>query len=184
MTAPDLTLHEAAALLGVHYMTAYRYVRLGLLPAAKSGGSWRVTAADLEQFQQAADLYEEVLAIDASQKVAANNLAMLLVDRLSSEQNLERALEITADFGKTKVPTFWDTRGWVYHQSQDYANALPLLEKAVGTKDPPAVFRYHLGMTYYKLSDNESARSELQASLKDDSEFFGADDAVSILDKL
>ncbi|MEZ5270915.1 MAG: B12-binding domain-containing protein [Ilumatobacteraceae bacterium] len=54
MTAPDLTLHEAAALLGVHYMTAYRYVRLGLLPAVKSGGSWRVTAADLAQFQQAA----------------------------------------------------------------------------------------------------------------------------------
>ena len=31
-----ITLHEAADRLGVHYMTAYRYVRLGILPAQKS----------------------------------------------------------------------------------------------------------------------------------------------------
>ena len=37
-----VTLQEAADLLGVHYMTVYRYVRLGLLPAEKAGGTWRV----------------------------------------------------------------------------------------------------------------------------------------------
>ena len=47
----DLTLHEAAELLGVHYMTAYRYVRLGVLPAVKVGGSWQVTVADLNAFK-------------------------------------------------------------------------------------------------------------------------------------
>ncbi|MEX2279155.1 MAG: cobalamin-dependent protein [Acidimicrobiia bacterium] len=46
----DFTLQEAADHLGVHYMTMYRYVRLGLLPAAKTGGSWRVAASDLEAF--------------------------------------------------------------------------------------------------------------------------------------
>jgi excisionase family DNA binding protein len=45
-----LSLQEAADKLGVHYMTMYRYVRLGLLPAKKSGGSWRVSAGDLEEF--------------------------------------------------------------------------------------------------------------------------------------
>jgi excisionase family DNA binding protein len=43
----DLTLHQAAEALGVHYMTAYRYVRLGVLPARKVGGTWRVSSADL-----------------------------------------------------------------------------------------------------------------------------------------
>lgn len=47
-----LTLHEAADHLGVHYMTAYRYVRLGRLPAHKDGGTWRVSPRDLELFQQ------------------------------------------------------------------------------------------------------------------------------------
>jgi excisionase family DNA binding protein len=42
-----LTLHEAANRLGVHYMTVYRRVRLGMLPAHKVGGSWRIDPADL-----------------------------------------------------------------------------------------------------------------------------------------
>lgn len=54
MSDTDLTLHEAAELLGVHYMTAYRYVRLGVLPAVKVGGSWHVTQADLQAFRDGA----------------------------------------------------------------------------------------------------------------------------------
>jgi len=44
-----LTLHEAADRLGVHYMTVYRWVRTGRLPAHRSGVEWRVDAADVEQ---------------------------------------------------------------------------------------------------------------------------------------
>ncbi len=46
----DLTLQEAADALDVHYMTAYRYVRLGLLPAERRGRAWSVSRADLEAF--------------------------------------------------------------------------------------------------------------------------------------
>jgi excisionase family DNA binding protein len=49
--ADDLTLHEAAELLGVHYMTAYRYVRLGQLPAEKLGGVWRVSRDEVERLR-------------------------------------------------------------------------------------------------------------------------------------
>jgi len=41
-------LREAAARLGVHYMTAYKYVRSGRLPATKVGDEWRIAVADLE----------------------------------------------------------------------------------------------------------------------------------------
>ncbi|MEX2626211.1 MAG: B12-binding domain-containing protein [Ilumatobacteraceae bacterium] len=51
MLNSDLTLHEVAEELGVHYMTAYRYVRLGLLPATKTGGSWRIRRTDLASFR-------------------------------------------------------------------------------------------------------------------------------------
>jgi MerR family transcriptional regulator, light-induced transcriptional regulator len=50
MSSDTLSLQEAADRLGVHYMTMYRYVRLGLLPAKKVGGSWRVSVADLDEF--------------------------------------------------------------------------------------------------------------------------------------
>lgn len=38
-----LSLAEAAERLGVHYMTAYRYVRTGVLVARQRGGQWEVT---------------------------------------------------------------------------------------------------------------------------------------------
>lgn len=49
----DLTLHETADLLGVHYMTVYRYVRVGMLDATKSGHEWRVSRAAVERFRRA-----------------------------------------------------------------------------------------------------------------------------------
>ncbi len=42
-----LPLREAADLLGVHYQTAYGWVRQGLLPAAKAGRSYQVNVADV-----------------------------------------------------------------------------------------------------------------------------------------
>lgn len=50
-----LTLREAADHLGVHYMTAYRYVRTGLLRASKSGSTWQVAVPDLTRFQHEDD---------------------------------------------------------------------------------------------------------------------------------
>lgn len=47
-----VTLREAAERLGVHYMTVYRYVRLGLLDATKEGRSWLIASRDLDLFQQ------------------------------------------------------------------------------------------------------------------------------------
>lgn len=44
-----LTLQEAADQLGVHYMTVYRWVRTGRLPATKHGASWMVSPSDLAE---------------------------------------------------------------------------------------------------------------------------------------
>jgi excisionase family DNA binding protein len=46
-TSSLVGLRDAADQLGVHYMTAYRYVRTGRLPAHKEGGEWRVDPSDL-----------------------------------------------------------------------------------------------------------------------------------------
>lgn len=46
-----IDLREAAQRLGVHYMTAYRYVRMGRLPATQDGGRWLVDPKDLARLQ-------------------------------------------------------------------------------------------------------------------------------------
>jgi excisionase family DNA binding protein len=53
MQKAPLTLLEAADKLGVHYMTIYRYVRTGKLPATRVGGGWRVDPDDLARMKPA-----------------------------------------------------------------------------------------------------------------------------------
>ena len=43
-----LTIEEAAGRLGLHYMTVYRYVRIGRLPAEYRNGRWHIAEGDLE----------------------------------------------------------------------------------------------------------------------------------------
>lgn len=38
--------------LGVHYMTAYRYVRHGYLAATKVGGEWKVSRVEIDRFRR------------------------------------------------------------------------------------------------------------------------------------
>ncbi|MGZ5400950.1 MAG: cobalamin-dependent protein [Nocardioides sp.] len=49
---PSVELHAAAAELGVHYQTAYRWVRNGRLPASMVAGKYSVSRADLEEFER------------------------------------------------------------------------------------------------------------------------------------
>lgn len=53
MTPPiaEISLSSAAERLGVHYMTAYRYVRTGALPAEQRRGHWYIGEAALAEFQ-------------------------------------------------------------------------------------------------------------------------------------
>ena len=48
-----LSLHDAAAKLGVHYMTVYRYVRTGRLPGVQVNGEWQIDPADLVELAKA-----------------------------------------------------------------------------------------------------------------------------------
>lgn len=54
MTSPSasITLTQAASRLGVHYMTAYRYVRTGALEAEQRGGKWWVAESALDAFEE------------------------------------------------------------------------------------------------------------------------------------
>ncbi len=58
MTALDdlrtLTVEEVAELLGVHAETVRRWVREGLLPAARWGGRLRISVGAVREFQAGA----------------------------------------------------------------------------------------------------------------------------------
>jgi excisionase family DNA binding protein len=71
-------LPEAAELLGVHYMTVYRYVRTGRLPAISSGGVWKVDPADVRSFRNQGS--NEPRARGGSRQDAAANFERCLLE--------------------------------------------------------------------------------------------------------
>jgi excisionase family DNA binding protein len=97
----DLTLHEVAEVLGVHYMTAYRYVRIGELAAHQDGRRWVVDQADLDAFRDTSAAPAEPTTkptveslrkiMEAGDEAAAWDLletAGVHIEPLSAQQNL------------------------------------------------------------------------------------------------
>lgn len=55
MSDDELTLADAAAEAGLHYMTLYRYVRTGRLPATRHGREWRIARRDVDALTSPAE---------------------------------------------------------------------------------------------------------------------------------
>ena len=55
-----MTLESAARLLGVHYQTAYRWVRGGVLPAVKVDSEYRLNPADVEELAESRRTHQPV----------------------------------------------------------------------------------------------------------------------------
>ena len=136
------------------------------------------------QPEKAIALYEEVMKRNPDSTLAANNLAMLLVDNKTDEASLSRAMELANTLKKSRNPAFLDTVGWVEYSRGDYQAAIINLEQAVKNAPNAMVLRYHLGMAYYAIGDNGSARRELEKALESGSAFRGKNKAEAALEKL
>ena len=151
--------------------------------------SLKILKAGLQEsrgnYEQAAQLYVQVLEKNPSNVIAANNLAMILVDHLPSDDNTARAKAVTSEFHKAAEPVFLDTRAWVLYKAGDYEQARSLLERAMADEEKVIpVYRYHLGMVYAKLGENTAAVEQLEAALGSGDEFLGIDEARAALDGL
>lgn len=103
-----ITLQEAAERLSVHYMTAYRWVRRGELPAFKTGGRLRIKVEDLDQF-----LAERALDVAMKSSTGAGHTDWdLHVERLVDALMAGDAARATADV--RKVMSDGATAGDVY----------------------------------------------------------------------
>ena len=90
-----LNLTEAATLLGVHYMTVYRYVRTGKLPAEKDGAEWRVSPTEVERLRRSASSERPKRgAADAGKIAAGLEARMLAGDNVGAWQLVESRLQL------------------------------------------------------------------------------------------
>jgi cellulose synthase operon protein C len=126
-------------------------VQVALGGLYESSGNWQTAQA----------LYQKVLAAQPDNPVAANNLAYILLEH-GGNANVALSLAQVARRGLPTSPNTADTLGWAYYQNGAYSVAQPLLEEAVKKTSDNTAYRYHLGVTYQKLKDNERARAEFE----------------------
>jgi len=78
-------------MLGVHYMTVYRYVHEGHLPATKNGHGWVVQASDVRDFKRGAN--QAVSPVDGGKKAAPWSARMLALLIDGNERGVVKLME-------------------------------------------------------------------------------------------
>ncbi|MBI5745822.1 MAG: tetratricopeptide repeat protein, partial [Nitrospirae bacterium] len=137
----------------------------------------------LQDFEKAKIEYEVALKIDPKFAPAANNLAWNYSEHGG---NLDVALSL-AETAREKLPedpSIADTLGWIYYKKGAYLRSISLLKEGAEKLESNPLVRYHLGMAYYKNGDKDQAKKELAASLKQNSNYPGADEAKRVLQEL
>src|SRR5262249_6417573 len=124
--------------------------------------------------------YQEALKVDPNLAVAANNLAWILAE---SNGNIDQALSL-AQIAKQKlpeVPNISDTLGWIYYKKNVFALAIAQFKDAIEKDANNPVYRYHLGMAYYKSGQKEESKASLSKAVGMKKEFVGSEEAKKVL---
>ena len=135
------------------------------------------------QFDKAIKQYEQVMLAHPESNLAANNLAMLLVDNKDDAASKKRALQLIEPLKSLKNPAFLDTVGWVLYRNGNAGDAVDYLKRAIEAKAEP-LMHYHLGMVYLQMGDKGKAREELKLATVKDAKYPGLDKARATLKKL
>ena len=130
--------------------------------------------------QEAAVWYQKALDLDNRSAVAANNLAMYMVD---TGGNLDVALQLaqTAKAQMSDRPEVSDTLGWVFYKKGLGNLAVPHFQDSIRGDGKNPIYHYHLGLAYAAAGNPTDARTSLNKALELSANFPGADDARKTL---
>ena len=125
--------------------------------------------------------YERVLAIDARNAGALNNLATVL-----QRQGDQRALDFArqAHALAPEVAEINDTLGWVLVSQGEAQEGLRFLREAFARQGQNPEIRYHIAEALAALGRDGEARRELKAALKLSQTFPGAEQARALQKRL
>jgi cellulose synthase operon protein C len=108
----------------------------------------------------------------------------LLVTYRNDQASLDRARQLVTEFANSANPNLLDTYGWVLVRRGQYAEALPVLERAAELAPQSPVVRYHLAMAQLNSGQRDRARENLRVALTGTPNFAGVDQAREALKTL
>ncbi len=122
----------------------------------------------LKDYPKAMEVYTNMIERNLFATLARNNLAYLLVNRLPSPENNQRALKLVTEAleDAPEDPNILDTKGWILFQLGDLRQAESYLRQATEIAPENPVIRYHLAATLAKLGETANAANILQKILE------------------
>ncbi len=166
------------------------HLEAGLAKNPKNPAAYLTLARFSEEkadYQKAMTYYEQGLAVIPEFGDAAHRLSILLCHHDTSEEALDRALQLSLrsyqlNPGRADII---DTLGWIYHLRGDDSRSEKLLRRVADqVPDYPSV-NYHLAMVVLAEGQKDKARRYLETALKSKDYFFiGRADAEQALDTL
>ena len=185
----DPELLEAYSLLGQLYVDQKRldeamreFVALSALQPTAVGPKTVIAVLHhvANRRAQAKKAYEDVLRIDPSAVVAANNLAWMTVE---DGGNLDVALQLAqaAKARAPRSPEVSDTLGWIFYRRGLFAFAVAAFEESVKEAPKNPEYHYRLGLALAKNGNARRAKESLSTALALSQSFPGAADAKAVL---
>jgi len=168
--------------------TAKNYKKLVETRLTDSLQSWFILAMLYEQeenYKEVESCYKHILNKNPNQVEAANNLAFLYAEKLSTKGNLKKAIELIEQVIKRypKQPDFLDTYGWICYRMGNHEKALSVLREAIRINSKP-IYHYHLGMVYKEMGQLALAKAELTIATKSKTNFPGKELALKTLKEI
>ena len=138
---------------------------------------------EIGDYDSAVSLYEDLISKDPNLDVATNSLAVLLSEHYSSAEKLNEAVQLTEKFKKSVQPYYKDTHAWTLIKIGRFAEGLQLLNEVITSAPDIPVFKYHLGVAYYKNGNNSLAINELKQAIElgDKNKYFAEKKSAEIL---
>jgi tetratricopeptide (TPR) repeat protein len=167
---------------------AVQIVRDGLKANPDSEELYMLLASvhsEQRQVDQAMAAYETVLRLNPRNLLAANNLAVFLVEYKGDPSSLQKAFGLSRSFEKEAPhPLFIDTLGWVRFKMGQHEEGIRLMKHAVAKSPEMSVLNYHLGIAFYQSGKRAEARTYLSRALKSEDQFEGRREAEQVLAQL
>jgi Flp pilus assembly protein TadD len=153
--------------------------------AVELSSSLALLLEDQARFAESKLLYEAVLARAPNHALARNHYAILLMAHFADQENLAKALELSSGLAIYNLADYQDTVGWAHYANGHYQEAIRYLHTAVNLAPQTDIFRYHLGMAYYKNGDIGEAKTALRLAVQGNATaYLGAQEARRVFNSI
>jgi len=136
------------------------------------------------QVDQIIKLYDMAYLHHPESDIVINNLAGYLAEYGVSQEDIDRAEEISRPLEQSENPNILDTVAWIAYKQGKYDKAQKIFELVIESGEVYAEIYYHIGMVYYKQGDNALAEVYLKKAIIGEEKYTGVEQAKDILQEI